>query len=189
MTLHEFSTGELDEADLSPSAAAAPTQPRILEGREAARAHVELLTANPNATIRLRLIHDSDRNAPAQLLYGRLDELWPQIDAAQAGGYGVFVVVNEGGNSDAEISCVRAVFVDADDVLLSKIKWHVPPDFIVQRDATHWHAYWRVNSLEVERFRDVQKRLAAHYGTDPSVSNPSRVMRLAGTLHQKRAVQ
>jgi len=160
---------------------------RVLSGYEAAEAHVEFITGLPDTKIHARLIHDSDKaNNPTQKLFGCLDTLWPDIESAQAQGYGTFVVVNEGGNTDAEITRVRAVFVDADDVSLPS-DWHVPPDFIVQRDAMHWHAYWRVHDLEVEQFRHAQKRLAKHYGTDPAVCNLSRVMRLAGTLHQKVA--
>jgi putative DNA primase/helicase len=135
----------------------------------------------------MRLIHDSDRTATARKLHGTLDELWPVIEAAQAEGYGAFVVVNEGGDNDAEINVIRAAFVDADNVLFEGIQWHIRPDFIVQRDHMHWHAYWRVYGLSVEEFRSVQQRLAAYYGTDSAVCNPSRVMRLAGTLHQKVA--
>jgi hypothetical protein len=68
-------------------------------------------------------------------------------------------------------------------------EWHARPDFIVQRDTTHWHAYWLIDDCPVADFRDVQRRLAAHYGTDTAVCNPSRVMRVAGTLHQKDAKQ
>lgn len=163
---------------------------RELHGREAAAAHVELLTGLSDDEVKLRLIHDADkRTYPTIKLCGTLDNLWRQIEEAQAKGYGVFIVVNEGGNTDAEITRVRAVFVDADNVPLQGIKWHARPDFLVQRDATYWHAYWRVLGLEVGHFTKIQKRLAAHYGTDPSVCNPSRVMRLAGTLHQKDKAQ
>jgi hypothetical protein len=160
---------------------------REISGREAATVHVELITGFRETPLHVRLIHDSNNSKPAKKLYGTLGELWPEIETAQAQGYGAFLVVNDGGNADAKITRIRAVFVDADDVPLPS-NWHIPPDFIVQRDATHWHAYWRVFELPVEKFREIQRRLAAHYGTDPAVCNPSRVMRLAGTFHQKAAV-
>ena len=160
----------------------------VLASHEAAKRQIEMITGSPDTAVSFRLIHDSDKTKDAIKLFGTLDELRPQIKAAQAEGVGVFIVVNEGGDCDTEITTIRAVFVDCDDHPLPS-SWHVQPDFIVQRDETHWHAYWRVFDLPVERFRETQKRLAAYYKTDPSVCNPSRVMRLAGTLHQKGAAQ
>ncbi len=154
----------------------------------AAQRHVELLTGDGDTALHVRLINDADKSKPAVKQYGTIKSLGPEIENAQGEGYGTFAVINEGGNSDAEIVRIRACFIDADNVLLPEA-WHVPPDFIVQRDATHWHAYWRVDDCPVDRFRDVQRRLAAHYGTDPAVCNPSRVMRLAGTLHQKDGIK
>ncbi|HEX3920068.1 MAG TPA: AAA family ATPase [Caulobacteraceae bacterium] len=151
-----------------------------------ARRHVEMIAGSPDATVNVRLIHARDRDREAHRLNGSLAGLWPEIEAAQSDGFDVFVVVNEGGDRDEDISRVRAVFVDADDVPMPGA-WHAKPDFIVRRDATHWHAYWRVEGLAVEDFRDAQKRLAARYGTDTAVCNPSRVMRLAGSVHQKAA--
>ena len=146
--------------------------------------HVELLTGSAETECRFRLIHDRDRHASALKLCGKLADLWPQIKALNAQGYGVFIVVNAGGDADAEITQIRACFVDADNLSLPD-EWHVQPDFLVIRDDTHWHAYWLCNDLPKEDFTGLQKQLAAHYGTDPSVCNLSRVMRLAGTMHCK----
>lgn len=151
---------------------------------ELALRHVEFGKGNLDTPVNIRLLDDRKEGRSARKLFGTVRELWPQILAAQAEGYGAFFVVNEGGDTDAEITSICAVFVDADGIPLPE-QWHVPPDFIVQRDETHWHAYWRTLDLPVNRFREIQRRLAAHYGTDPAVCNPSRVMRLAGTLHQK----
>lgn len=67
--------------------------------------------------------------------------------------------------------------------------WHADPDFIVRRDATHWHAYWLVANMPNGDFKASQKRLAAYYGTDPKVCDLPRIMRLAGTLHLKDPVR
>jgi hypothetical protein len=159
-------------------------QPCPLDDLEAAFRHAELLTGSRDTKMHARCIHDQNRKAPAHKLFGNIENLWAEMQAKQEAGYGVFIVVNEGGDTDTAIINVRAVFVDADDVPLPTT-WHVAPDFFVQRDATHWHAYWRVLDLAPADFSRIQKRLAAHYGTDPAVCNLSRVMRLAGTLHQK----
>jgi hypothetical protein len=154
--------------------------------RDQAERHVELLVGLPTLPFHAALIHDRDRTARAFRLYGPINELWPEIEARQVEGYGAFIVVNEGGHKDAQITKVRALFIDADNIP-QPTEWHVRPDFLVVRGATHWHAYWRVSDFPLNSFKDTQRRLAARYGSDPQVCNLSRVMRLAGTLHQKVA--
>lgn len=150
----------------------------------AAARHVELLTGSAATECCFRLLPDKP-GAEARKLHGTATALWPEIKTAQAQGLGTFIVVNAGGDTDAEITKIRACFVDADGIPLPSA-WHVPPGWLVIRDETHWHAYWPVDDLPKEDFTRLQKQLAAHYGTDPSVCNPSRVMRLAGTMHCKR---
>jgi hypothetical protein len=150
-----------------------------------AQRHVELIAGSPDAEVFFRFIHDSDRSAPAIPVKGTVAQLWSGIQARQAQGYGVFFVVNEGGGRAKEITRIRAAFVDADGIP-EPVDWHVAPDFMVRRDELHWHAYWPLKGLPVEEFRDAQQRLRAKYGTDRSVCDRSRVMRLAGTLHLKK---
>ena len=171
------------QSEIEERADPTPVKPDL----DQARRHIQLLTGHHNTRVNVRLFHDGkDKSKYATKLNGAIEELWPEIEARQAEGYGAFVVVNEGGNTDASITRTRALFIDGDDVPLpEQDKWHAAPDFLVIRDSAHWHAYWRVTDLPVEQFKQAQRRLAAYYGTDPTVSNRSRVMRLAGTLHLK----
>src|SRR5262249_18851347 len=121
-------------------------QPKI--DRETALAHVALVTGDADTPMNFRMLHDADKSADAIKLHGPLAVCWSEINHWQARGYGAFVVVNKGGNTDAEITLIRAVFIDADNVRLPN-EWHLRPDFIIQRDSTHWHAYWRVFDLPV----------------------------------------
>jgi putative DNA primase/helicase len=151
---------------------------------------VELLTGDPNTAVHWRFLPDSDdtkatdSDAVRKNFDGRLDDVIEEIRDYQSRGYGVFLVVNDGGHSDADITRVRALFIDADDKPLPR-EFHVEPDFLVVRDLTHWHAYWRVDDCPVDQFADAQRRLIAHYGTDRAVKNLSRVMRAPGTIHLK----
>lgn len=149
----------------------------------AASRFIELI-AGPDASVWFRLIHDKDNSKAAITLFGTISEHWTRIKTAQRAGYGAFMVINEGGNRDVEITNVRAVFIDADNKPLPS-SWHVEPNFIIQRDASHWHAYWITREVSVADFPLLQKRLAAFYGTDTMVCNKSRVMRIPGFLHQK----
>jgi len=155
-----------------------------IRGLSATKRYVELLTGDAGNPLSWRLIHDSDKSASAFSFDSSLEDLVDSFLERQDDGYGVFAVVNRGGHRDAHIDLVRAVFIDGDDVPLPNA-WHIEPRFIVQRDATHWHAYWAVEAMTVEQFTEVQRRLAIHYGTDPTISNPSRVMRVPGFVHLK----
>jgi hypothetical protein len=150
-----------------------------------AEQHIKLLTGFSDAPVWFRTFDDTgkDVSKPSKF-FGTVADQWSEIERLQAAGCGIFVVVNEGGNSDAEITDVRAIFVDADGIPFPET-WHTDPDFVVTRDEMHWHAYWRVDGLTVAVFNQAQRRLAAFYGTDAKVCNPSRIMRLAGTLHLK----
>src|SRR3954451_13305911 len=79
---------------------------------------IELLTGSATTKVWFRLIHDRNKEAVAEKRFGRLGDLAAEIAEYQRLGYGVFVVVNEGGNSKEQIKRIRAVFVDADEVEL-----------------------------------------------------------------------
>lgn len=148
-----------------------------------AKHQIELLTTSADTECHFRLVHH-DRRRNGRNLFGTVADLWPRMMAAQEEGYGVFVVVNEGGQEDEAIEAVRAVFIDGDDILMPA-NWHCEPSFFVKRSPTRWHAYWVMRAMDVADFKSTQLRLAAYYGTDTTVHNPSRIMRLAGTLHMK----
>src|SRR5438874_2395346 len=104
--------------------------------RQSAALHVKLLTGSPDTECCFRLLYDDKKNnpnVPGRNLAGRLADLWPVIEDYQGQGYGAFVIVNEGGHSDAEITRVRALFVDGDNIPMPK-DWHVRPSFVVRRD-------------------------------------------------------
>jgi putative DNA primase/helicase len=151
--------------------------------------HVELLTGDEDTLCHFRMFRDEKtkrRKNEARNLRGRLRDLWAEIEAQQRDGWGVYIIVNEGGHNTASITRVRALFIDCDGTIPAE--WHAQPDFIVRRDATHCHAYWLVGrdtGMRLDEFRGAQKRLIAHYGSDPNVHDLPRVMRLAGTLHLK----
>lgn len=157
-----------------------------LEGVDAARRWVDLIAASPSEKMSWRLIRQAPPKS-AQNLDGTLDDLTPQISAANEEGFGVFAVVNEGGQNTDAIKVVRAVFIDSDGVSLEATakRWHMPPHFIVWRNDSNWHAYWLVTGAPLDRFTEVQSRLAAYYDTDATVTDLPRVMRVPGFAHTK----
>jgi len=99
---------------------------------------------------------------------------------------GVFVVVNGGGDTDSAISSIRAVFADTDGAPLAPIlSCGLSPHIVVETSPGRWHVYWTVTGLEACDFRAIQRRIAYRFGTDRTIINPSRVMRLPGFDHHK----
>src|SRR3990167_1964559 len=153
---------------------------------------------------RFRTIPDEKNGGGPVRKYSHFDPA--ALGRANADGNGVFVGVNEGGDTDASITRVRAVFFDLDvkdfdsqaefDAALmfalegrrSQVDpaprgWLTPS--IVVRSGGGAHVYWLVDGLPVTQFSTVQRVLSELCKGDRKVCNPSRVMRLPGSLHHK----
>ncbi|WP_415341174.1 phage/plasmid primase, P4 family [Clostridium perfringens] len=102
---------------------------------------------------------------------------------------GIFFVVNSGGNSDRKINKINAQFFECDtlsleDQLENISKFPLEPSIIVQTKKS-LHVYFLIKNGKVEKFRDIQKKLAKHFNGDGSCINESRVMRVPGFYHCK----
>ena len=112
-------------------------------------------------------------------------------------GYNCYVVVNPicantTAGSPAKDDVILAghfCFADADDIQSSeKLRQVQPkPDFFVVTGTTPFeriHGYWALEEYcdNLEAWTQVQKNIAQNLGTDKAVTNPSRIMRIAGTV-------
>lgn len=115
-------------------------------------------------------------------------------------GWNIYVCINPVDSrhnapaNDAAIVGAYFAFADADDGQASKqlLGSYERPDFYVQTGSVptqRLHAYWRVDGIpDLDDWQDMQKRLVANFGSDPAICNPSRIMRLAGTVaHPSKA--
>lgn len=108
------------------------------------------------------------------------------------GGRDVGVVPNvmDGkGRRRENCRAIRWLFVDGDTgrlTLKTLMALPVKPNLVVETSPGHLHPYWRVKGCTVPKFSAVQTALAARLGEDAAVSDPSRCMRLAGTMNHKR---
>lgn len=155
---------------------------------EAARKHVELLTGSPDTEMHFRFLGPKNSELKPFNRFGSIGDIWPEIEAATADKYNIFITVNAGGTKAKDITDVRAIFIDIDGTAdIDGFQWHdgIRPDFVVKRGPRHFHAYWRVEAMTPDGFETAQRQLVAHYGSDHQVCDRSRIMRLAGTLHQK----
>lgn len=119
---------------------------------------------------------------------GPLEQLAPILARENAGGAGVYVVVNEGGHDTASIRRVRAVFADNDtpgEPLAKVMGCGLEPHVTVETSPGKWHAYWLVDGLALDQFHGVQAAIAQAFDTDGSMGDLPQVMRLPGFHHTK----
>ncbi len=156
--------------------------------RAAMERQIEILRGDKNAKVWFRGYPDQE-GAGADKFFGSITDALPWIKEQEALHRAVGIVVGEGGNKNGEITNTDWLYIDqdGDGALLAETRFHVPPDFIVERDEQHFHAFWRVSDCRVQDFREAQKRLIEYYGADRSKHSAAGVMRLAGSKHQKDA--
>ena len=101
-----------------------------------------------------------------------------------------------GGGVDADVALARTVFVDFDDADLREAQRRIAsagvksPSLLVSSGrATGTHAYWRIREpiQDLQLWRGLQSSLIRSLGSDASIKNPSRIMRLPGTKNHKRS--
>jgi putative DNA primase/helicase len=132
---------------------------------------------------------DEDRKDGAliRVFHGSLDRHWRTLCRLNERGAGIFVTVNETDGKARKaknITRVRAPHVDLDGAPLPT-KFHAEPHIIIESSPGRWHVYWLVADLPLDEFTPLQKRLIALYGSDTSVHDLPRVMRLPGFIHRK----
>jgi putative DNA primase/helicase len=152
-----------------------------------ADAFLKLLGKTPEQT-HYRTFDDSKQGGPmlARKFSGPLHQVAAALRALNDEGAGVFVVVNDGGQTKESITRVLAVFADTDGAPLEPIVTALPPHIVVQSSPGKWHVYWLVTEdFPLEIFGPVQSAIAVKFGTDPAVKDLPRVMRLPGLKHCK----
>jgi hypothetical protein len=89
---------------------------------------------------------------------------------------------------DTDIITAFYAFIDADDENAANniSQSPIPPDFCVQTGTIpekRMHAYWSISDVPcLEEWSEVQSQMIGYFGSDPAIINPSRIMRLAGTI-------
>ena len=114
------------------------------------------------------------------------------IHRMQSEGRGVYIVVNDGGDTDSEITACRAMFCEWDDRSKEEQLWAwkelgLPePTLQIDTGGKSIHNYWVLKKvIDPKTWKPIQERLLDHADADRALKNPSRVMRLAGTYHMK----
>src|SRR6185312_5695500 len=129
------------------------------------------------------------RQELAQVVHGSWAQNEDRLSNLNAQHAGIFAMVNEGdgkGRSASNVRRVRAYFVDFDGVTPpDPATVPLPPHCVVESSPGRWHWYWWVKDAPLDTFTSVQRALAERFGSDRTVIDLPRVMRLPGSWHCK----
>ena len=127
-----------------------------------------------------------------QVGYGEAtDALIKKLARLNEGGAHVGIVPNvtdgrgRGGDNVTAIRWLLADFDSGTTTLKQLMKLAMKPHIVVRTSSGRRHVYYRVAGCTPDQFKAVQKALAKQLGSDPAVCDPSRCMRLAGTVNWK----
>lgn len=128
----------------------------------------------------------------ARIFHGTLEQHSESLKALNARGAGVYFAVNETdlkGRAAANITKIRAVFVDLDTVDANRtFDYALAPSHIVESSPGKHHCYWFLaDELPLNQFTAIQKKLASMLGGDLKVCDLPRVLRVPGFHHMKGA--
>ena len=115
-----------------------------------------------------------------------LAHIAPRLRGANRAGAGVFTMINQGdgsGRSTRNVTRVRALFYDTDGAPVPDVP--LDPHILVESSPDRYHGYLLIRDVPLEAFGAAQVAIANEYGTDSSVKDLPRVMRVPGFLHQK----
>lgn len=150
------------------------------------------LTETGASFTRLKRDRETQEFAPTKTFNDGLG--WLQTQNAR--GYGVYLVVNAGGREDKDIVRCPALFYECDKVSKEE-QWRkvdslkeagLEPSLIIET-RNSLHVYLNGEDILVSEFTELQQRLIQLQNSDPSILNPSRLMRLAGFKHQQWNVE
>jgi len=131
----------------------------------------------------------------ARVLHGTLSQHWEELALLNQRGAGIFIMVNKGDGiihkgdktcrTAKNVVAVRAVFADLDGAPLPPVLQALPPDIVIESSPDRFHTYWLTNDCPLGEFTKRQKQIALKFGSDESVHDLPRVLRLPGFFHQK----
>lgn len=155
-------------------------------------------TLDGNPMIEIRAIGASRQVSISRFALDWIDDAVQHAEAMNAAKQNVYMVINpidgyakiDKGAKDGDIMAAFFAFADADsDDSMKNILSFAGPKFTMSVKTgsvpyVRGHAYWQLEEpcLNMDAWRQVQRSIAASLGTDPVVINPSRIMRVAGTV-------
>jgi len=125
-----------------------------------------------------------------------LDEAAEWIEGLNERGYNIYAVRNPvrvtvvGSAKDEDILASFFLWADCDEgQAADNVKQWTGPQYSAcvvtgRVPSTRVHTYWELAepATDLMAWRETQMSIAAHFNSDPSVINPSRIMRVGGTV-------
>jgi hypothetical protein len=167
--------------------------------------HLEFLakpniSLNPGHNLEIRAIKEGA--PPRSLLINPandegLEAALQFADQTNTQGFNVYVTVNpsrpSGPNAkDEDIIQISFLFADADERgAVTQVKSgfiHMPDAYICTgtKPYERGHFYWQleepIHSSDFDQWKELMQKVAKRHRCDPQICNPSRIMRLGGTL-------
>ena len=148
------------------------------------------------ASIEIRCFKEGGRPQIGRFNPEDLEECVEWIESLNELGFNVYAVRNPvratttGSASDEDIIASFFVWADCDEGTSAENvrQWTGPKYSAVVVTGTvpsmRVHTYWQLAEpcVDLAAWRDVQMNIASHFGSDRSVINPSRIMRVGGTV-------
>lgn len=117
------------------------------------------------------------------------------LHSLNAKSYGMYLVVNEGGGADADITRFPALFYECDGITKEE-QWQklrsledklgrFASKVVKTRNSLHCYFVLLYDNLMSSTWTQYQQRLIQEQDSDKAISNPARLMRLVGFNHQK----
>lgn len=173
----------------------------LVPNHEAIRADLEWMTRRwgelpEKAMFELRAIAENRTPQIAKFSVDWIDDAVEWAAAVNKAGMNVYVVRNpirasvNGSAEDGDILAAFYLWADCDDAQASEnVRAFVGPKWTAavvtgQTPTTRVHVYFELDqpTTDMAAWRDMQARIAAHLKSDPKVINPSRIMRVGGTI-------
>ena len=129
-------------------------------------------------------------------MIGDIDDVFPELKQHNDSGWDIFVVVNDStGYTNADVTGIRAVFMDFDnpdglEAASPKLDWPLDPMMVIQTSPAKYHYYFGIgNGIEVVSIEDFNRitkaMLSAHPEMDKAVVRPCNLMRVPGFVNNK----
>jgi phage/plasmid-associated DNA primase len=153
-------------------------------------AYIQALTGDADTKLTFAAYHDKDKQKQPRHFFDKFANVAEDLERLNKEGYGIFVVVQETFSvkrKTEDIGRVRVLFIDLDKPG-DQPEYHLEPSIVVESSPNKYHVYWKLEQpehIDAPDFKQPQKQLIAHYGSDPGIHDLTRVMRLPGFLHQK----
>jgi hypothetical protein len=148
------------------------------------------------AVFEIRAFKEGAQPQTAKFAPDWIDDAVEWCESMNGLGYNIYAVRNPirhdvtGSASDADILASFFLWADCDDQNSAQnVRRFDGPKYSAaivtgKTPETRVHIYWQLEDpiTDLSAWRDMQQRIAAHFNSDSTVVNPSRIMRVGGTV-------